>query len=170
MAPSSLSRSSLQSHSLCSYWLQSPSVHTDFKNGVTHTLIEKKKTERAPWSPSTLAEVTDSSITKTFFANPPPFSNPPLSGLAFRHTQAKGSRPYKEYPHARFSLPSEANIRDVVTGEAKGSGQFAMKEDEIVKKIVKQWNGKVGVEQKVREVLKRRCQIGLGETLKWVGY
>ncbi|ORY59438.1 3-hydroxyisobutyryl-CoA hydrolase [Leucosporidium creatinivorum] len=148
----------------------SPSVHSDFKTGVTHTLIEKKKTERAPWTPATLAEVTDSSITKTFFGSPPPFKNPPLSKLSFHHTQAKGARPYKMYPHAGFSLPTEDNIRDVVTGEAKGSGQFAMKEDEIVKKIVKQWKGKVGVEQKVREVLKRRCQVGQGETLKWVGY
>lgn len=114
--------------------------------------------------------MTDAAISKTFFSNPPPFTNPPYSGLAFRHAQRKGARPYKAYPHARFSLPTEDNIRDVVTGEAKGSGQYAMKEDEIVKKLVKQWKGKVGVEEKVREVLKRRCTVGEGETLKWVGY
>lgn len=159
---------------------QSPTVHTDFATGVRHNVSEKKlrdaerkeqgQQQRAAWSPSTLAEVSDASITKNFFANPPPFSNPPLSGLPFRHVQAKGARPYKAYPHARYSLPTEDNIRDVVTGDAKGSGQYAMKEDEIVKKLLKQWQGKVGVEEKVREVLSRRTKAGEGETLKWVGY
>ncbi|KAK4058829.1 3-hydroxyisobutyryl-CoA hydrolase [Microbotryomycetes sp. JL221] len=145
-----------------------PELAPDFKTGVTHNLIEKKRDSRPPWSPATLEEVTDQHITKIFFSIPPPFSNPPLGHLQFRHEQQVGRGAYTQYPHAKFSLPSENDIRDVVTGEAKGSGKYALKVEEVVKAVVKRWNNKVGTEQKVREVLARRCHVEEGGTVKWI--
>lgn len=129
-------------------------------------LITKKK-GRPEWKPPTLEEVTDESIKKTFFSHPPPFSNPPLPKLQFRHKAA--SRPYKQYPHAHYSLPSENAIKDVVTGEARGSGQYAVTANEVVQHFVKSSNGKVGVEDKVRDVIARKCTVQNNDsTLKWV--
>ncbi|KAM0792322.1 hypothetical protein ACM66B_005006 [Microbotryomycetes sp. NB124-2] len=145
-----------------------PEVAPDFKIGVTHNLIQKKRDSRPAWSPSTLEEVSDSHITKVFFSNPPPFTTPSLKRLAFAHKRAAGEKPFKQYPHAKYSLPSENDIKDVVTGEAKGSGKYALTEKEVVKEVSKRWNGKVGVEIKVREVLSRRCKTEEGGTVKWV--
>ncbi|KAK4053817.1 3-hydroxyisobutyryl-CoA hydrolase [Microbotryomycetes sp. JL201] len=145
-----------------------PEAAPDFRTGVTHNLIQKKRDSRPAWSPSTLEEVSDGYITKTFFSNPPPFTNPPLKKLAFVHKRPAGVRAYKDYPHAIYSLPTEKDIKDVVTGEAKGSGKYALTEKEVVKQIVKRWNGKVGAQVKVKEVLARRCRVENGETLKWI--
>jgi 3-hydroxyisobutyryl-CoA hydrolase len=63
-------------------------------------------------------------------------------------------------------LPSEQYIRDVVTGEARGSGQHAMTEKEVIEKLLKAWKGKVGVREKVQEVIKRKCTVKDGY-LSW---
>lgn len=102
-------------------------------------------------------------LQKVFFGNPPPFDNPPVPGLALRDQGVS----YKAYPHARFGLPSEIEIRDIVTGEDKGSDDYALLESEVIKKVLKQRKGKIGVEEKVREVIKRRCEVQAGGTLKW---
>ncbi|SCV69287.1 BQ2448_2307 [Microbotryum intermedium] len=148
-----------------------PAIHPDFKVGVNHLLVEKRK-DRAPWSPSSLAEVEDSTILKNFFSNPAPFSNPPVKPLQRRASES--ARAYREYPHARFSLPSERQIKDIVTGEAKGSGKFAMTKDEVLARVsqeAQRLSGgaeKIGLRQKVNEVLQRKCRVGEQGTLRWV--
>ncbi len=139
-----------------------PDLHPDFKTGVTHQLVTKSK-DRAAWKPSTLEEVSLDSIRSTFFSNPPPFSNPPLPRLNF----AKGGlAPYKAYPW-NFGLPTEAEVRDVVTGDAKGAGDLAKTADEVVSWFVSRRKGKVGVEDKVREVLSRKTKAGEEGVLRW---
>ncbi|SGY75698.1 BQ5605_C005g03439 [Microbotryum silenes-dioicae] len=151
--------------------LKNPTIHPDFRVGVTHLLVDKRK-DRAPWSPSSLAEVEDSTILKNFFSNPAPFSNPPVKPLQKRAPES--ARPYREYPHARFSLPSERQIKDIVTGEAKGSGKFAMTKDEVVARVAQEAQRlsggaeKIGLREKVNEVLQRKCRVGEQGTLRWV--
>ncbi|GAA5890979.1 hypothetical protein JCM5296_001249 [Sporobolomyces johnsonii] len=149
----------------------SPEVHTDFKTGVTEFLIKKIKPEdvRPPWSPSTLPEVTDAHIQRTFFASPPPFTNPPVAQLDLsRKDRVKALPPYRTSPHARFALPSENRIAEVVRGEAKDSGDYAMTRREVVERFVHEFAGKVGVREKVEEVLDRRTVVGEQDTLRWV--
>ncbi|KAL8291820.1 hypothetical protein RQP46_002078 [Phenoliferia psychrophenolica] len=138
-----------------------PEIHPDFKEGVTALLIEK----RPPvWSPPTLSAVSDSSILSTFFSSPPPFSNPPLPPISFA---TPGGPAYKAYPHARFSLPSEEEIRAFVVGEAKGSGDHALNRSDLIGKVAATRAGKVGVKEKVDEVIRRKCEVGQDGYLKW---
>lgn len=139
-----------------------PDLHPDFRTGVTNLMIDKSKT-RAKWSPSELKHVKLDGLRSTFFSNPPPFSNPPLPRLNF----AQSDRPaYKDYPW-HFGLPTENHIRDVVTGDARGSGDLAKTREEVVHWFVRETKGKVGVEDKVNEVLSRKTTAGEGGTLKW---
>ncbi|GAA5945939.1 hypothetical protein JCM1841_002063 [Sporobolomyces salmonicolor] len=149
----------------------SPEVHTDFKTGVTEFLIKKIKPEDVlpPWTPATLPEVTDQHIQRTFFASPPPFTNPPVSKLNLSRKNRPNALPaYKVSPHARFALPTENRIAEVVRGEAKDSGDYAMTRKEVVARFVAEFAGKVGVREKVEEVLDRRTVVGEQDTLRWV--
>ncbi|KAK4704564.1 hypothetical protein P7C70_g1644, partial [Phenoliferia sp. Uapishka_3] len=140
-----------------------PEVHPDFKTGVTSKLINKSA-DRPEWSPSTLSAVTSSSILKTFFSSPPPFKTPPIPSISFK---VPGGPAYKSYPHARFSLPSEEEIRGFVTGEAKGSGDHALTRADLINKVGTSRGGKVGVREKVDEVIRRRCIVQEDGYLKW---
>lgn len=110
-----------------------------------------------------MEEVSQTSIEKIFFSSSPPFTNPPLVNLPRLH---QGTA-YKSYPHAKYSLPSELEIQEVVTGSAGVSGTYALTKDEVIKVLVRGRNGKLGVREKVEEVLNRRCTIGEENTLKW---
>ena len=141
---------------------QNPELHPDFKNGVTALLIDKTP-ELVKWTPATLEEVSQTSIESIFFSSTPPFDNPPLVNLPRLHP----GNAYKSYPHAKFSLPSELEIQDVVTGNASGSGKYALTKEEVVKVLTRGRNGKIGVREKVEEVLNRRSTVGEGNTLNW---
>lgn len=145
---------------------QNPEVHPDFLTGVTHLLISKS-TGRAKWSPSTLKEVSTDSIKNIFFSDPPPFKNPPLPLLEGLPVGSSSKAAYKAYPHAKYSLPSELEIRKVVRGEHKSSDGKAMTKKEVVDLMVRESNGKVGVREKVSEVVDRSCTVGIADTLKW---
>lgn len=126
-----------------------------------------KATGRPKWSPSTLQEVTDASIRKTFFSDPPPFKNPPLPLLEGLPVGSSSKGAYKSYPHAKYSLPNEIDVRTIVRGEFKSSDGKAMTKEEVVKMMVNTWNGKIGVKEKVGEVIDRMCTVGAANTLKW---
>ncbi|KPV75729.1 uncharacterized protein RHOBADRAFT_13973, partial [Rhodotorula graminis WP1] len=153
----------------------SPPVHPDFRTGVTDLLINKRKPEqgeRPSWSPATLKDVSDADIQRSFFASPPPFSNPPVPNL--RLAQLRKSRPvtplapYKQSPHAKWALPSERDVEKIVKGEDAGSDDYAVTRNEVVERLVRRSGGKVGVREKVEEVLKRKTVLADEQTIKWV--
>ncbi|BGP13734.1 hypothetical protein JCM10213_009051 [Rhodosporidiobolus nylandii] len=151
----------------------SPAVHPDFKTGVTDLLIKKLKPEeqRPAWSPTSLAEVSTKTIQSIFFSNSPPFSNPPLPNLDFKKSRKArpfALAPYKTSPHARWALPTERDVEKVVKGEDAGSDDFAVTRAEVIERLERRWNGKVGVREKVEEVLGRRTVSAEQDTLKWV--
>ncbi|GAA6061671.1 hypothetical protein JCM10212_000854 [Sporobolomyces blumeae] len=165
----------------------SPAVHTDFRTGVTEFLIKKIKPEdeKPHWSPPTLADVTPESLQRTFFSSPAPFENPPVPTFNPRTAtnKAKGNNTnkgvgqaerlnplpaYKVHPYAKFGLPTERRIEQVVKGEAKDSGDYALTRREVVERFVKLQPGKVGVREKVEEVLDRRTVVADQDTLRWV--
>ncbi|GAA5848149.1 hypothetical protein JCM8547_004423 [Rhodosporidiobolus lusitaniae] len=151
----------------------SPSIHPDFVTGVTSLLINKQKPEdqRPSWSPSTLSDVTPDSIHKLFFSSQPPFSNPPLPTLNFkksRRARPLAFGPYKTSPHARFALPTEKDVEKIVKGEDAGSNDYAVTKEEVLERLTSRWQGKVGVKEKVEEVLRRKTVEDEGKTLRWV--
>ncbi|KAK9900864.1 3-hydroxyisobutyryl-CoA hydrolase [Cystobasidium minutum MCA 4210] len=140
-----------------------PDVAPDFVAGVTQRLLGPKedRKKRAPWKPSSISEITHDDIRRTFFSAPNK-SSPSLPPL-----QDKTIKLYSQYPHAYFALPSEKLIGRVVRGDTPDSGSFALSKDEVLDWFEREWNGKIGVKEKVREVLQRRTKTMQDGTLQW---
>ncbi|KAI9272547.1 ClpP/crotonase-like domain-containing protein [Sporodiniella umbellata] len=127
----------------------------DFKEGVYATLVRRAS---AHWEPSELSQVAD--IKSSYFD-----SSSPLR-LAFLN-----ERDYKHYPHRHFMLPSELDIKRVVTGEASEVGSYALNRQQIIDHFVRDREGKQGVKEKVDEVLNRKTienKKDAEKSLKWV--
>ncbi|KAJ2178661.1 3-hydroxyisobutyryl-CoA hydrolase, partial [Coemansia sp. RSA 532] len=77
-----------------------------------------------------------------------------------------GSTPFTEYPH-KFGLPTEQEILDVVSGESPQAGGFGMTYELVMEFFMREYESKMGVEQKVNWVLSRRTELGdAGGTLR----
>ncbi|ORX45076.1 ClpP/crotonase [Hesseltinella vesiculosa] len=126
----------------------------DFKEGVYNVLVHRGK--QATWEPATLDEVDDQKIKADYFNAP---SSLTLSLL--------NNSDYKQYPHRKYMLPTEEEIKQVVTGEAPNVGNYALSKQEVLDYVVRERNGKQGVKQKVLEVLERKTKDD-NQTLKWV--
>ncbi|KAF9178569.1 hypothetical protein BGZ51_007673 [Haplosporangium sp. Z 767] len=127
----------------------------DFPEGVKALLIEK--TLEPKWQPATIEEVDREQMLGQFFRNYPP---KPLS--------LSNNMTWKEYPYLRYGLPSEDEIRMVVRGEAQGSGPLQLTAEEVADVCVKKSGGKIGVREKVMEVLSRKVTKGPEGELKWI--
>jgi 3-hydroxyisobutyryl-CoA hydrolase len=129
----------------------------DFKEGVTATLVTKQKPN---WKPDQLSHIDDIKIKQQYFDSPSPLRLEMLT-----------SRDYKNYPHRKYMLPSEEDIKRVVTGEAADVGNYALNRQQIVDHLLRERQGKQGVKQKVIEVLDRKTienQKDENKSLKWV--
>ncbi|KAF9997828.1 hypothetical protein BGZ80_009974 [Entomortierella chlamydospora] len=127
----------------------------DFIEGVKALLIEKTLNPR--WDPATVEEVDREQMLGVYFRNQPTKALSLTSNSSFR-----------EYPYRRYALPSENEIRKIVTGEAQGSGPLQLTADEVVEVCVKKSGGKIGVREKVLEVLSRKVTKGPDGELKWI--
>lgn len=129
----------------------------DFKEGVTATLVTREKPQ---WKPSRLADVDDKKLKSNYFDSPSPLRLELLS-----------TRDYKNYPHRKYMLPSEEDIKRVVTGEAPDVGNYALNREQIVDYLLKERQGKQGLKQKVLDVLDRKTvenKKDEDKSLKWV--
>ncbi|KAI5287659.1 hypothetical protein KEM54_005840, partial [Ascosphaera aggregata] len=123
--------------------------HSDFVNGVCALLVDK--TGAPKWSPTTIEQVADADVDKFFDV---PDSQNMMQLL-------KPGVDYDEYPHKRFALPSEEDIKKVVI-------ETDLTKEEIVKHF---WNArarKPGVRNKVAEVLDRKTTAGVRGRLEWI--
>ncbi|WEW61031.1 3-hydroxyisobutyryl-CoA hydrolase [Emydomyces testavorans] len=125
-------------------------AHPDFVEGVTARLINKPPTE-PNWKPATLEEVIDEDVDE-FFRIPPGETRMPLLNPEID---------YMEYPHRRFALPSEQEIRRFVQ-ESKASKTLTIKE------FNKRWGEKEGVKSKVSEVLARKTVAKEDGGREWI--
>jgi 3-hydroxyisobutyryl-CoA hydrolase len=112
--------------------------HPDFVEGVTARLIERSK-ERPNWAPNQLEDVTESQVGE-FFKQ--------VRGEKLGLLESGSHAQFKEYPHAKLALPTEEEILAVY------KGGNVMKE-EVIQHFIKDRDGKVGVREKVEEVLER---------------
>ncbi|KAF8586091.1 3-hydroxyisobutyryl-coenzyme A hydrolase [Ramaria rubella] len=120
----------------------------DFVTGVTTLLVEKSP-DRPPWSPSTLAEIPDDSILKSFFDLDSPY-------LA---TAPQLAFPNEAPPRRDYALPSEEEIGHMVLGSHPSSSDKAVTLEELLIRFEQLRDGKFGVRQKVLEVALRRCRV-----------
>ena len=77
------------------------------------------------------------------------------------------------YKPSRFALPTEIDIRDMVVGSHATSSGSGVTSEELVSKFSDLYSGKLGVKEKVQEVIARKCQTvdnadGNRVWLKWV--
>ncbi|THG99971.1 hypothetical protein EW026_g2486 [Hermanssonia centrifuga] len=125
----------------------------DFHTGVTAVLVDKI-IERPAWYPATLGEVSDSEISKKFFSDYTPTSGT-SPALAFPEAldPAKGTR----FSPVLFALPTEQEIRQLVDGSHASSGATAITLQELLNKLNLLRQGKMGIREKVLEVVERCC-------------
>lgn len=126
----------------------------DFPEGVKALLIEK--TNAPKWAPATVEEVDREKMLGQYFRNQAPV---PLS--------LSNTTTWKEYPFRRYGFPSEEEIRMVVKGESAGSGPLQLTPEEVADVCVKKSGGKIGVREKVQEVLSRKVTKNADGELKW---
>ncbi|WAQ89498.1 hypothetical protein PtA15_11A187 [Puccinia triticina] len=142
-------------------------THPDFVTGVTHLLVNKQKS-RPAWSPSELSEVKLPEITAQYFSSQPASSTHVVRLDSLSPTRIQS---YHDYPYANYGLPSEETIKNLVIGNVKGtSGHLAITAPELHEMVSQKWNHKVGVAQKLDDILARRTtRKGQNEgfVLKW---
>lgn len=110
--------------------------HPDFIEGVTARLINRTK-ERPNWSPNSLEDVTDKQV-NSFFRQ--------VEGERLGLLETGEHADFAEYPHAQLALPTEKEILAVSEGRSN---------EEIVNHFIQERDGKVGVREKVEEVMER---------------
>jgi 3-hydroxyisobutyryl-CoA hydrolase len=131
-------------------------AHPDFTEGVSARLINKPPTNPA-WNPPKLDGISARDVDK-FFSLPSEDEQlhliDPLPG-------SRVDTAYHDYPHARFALPREANIRAIVMEKGEEGRKAVMKE------VLSQWKQKIGVKEKLNEVLARKTKTGEKGEVIW---
>lgn len=124
--------------------------HPDFVTGVSAKLIERLP-GTPKWNPPRLENVSAADVDAFFEVQGK--SPLPLIGEALG---------WKDYAFAYLALPREAEIRQAVLEGGKSP-------EGVIDALVKGRNGKLGVREKVEDVLERMCEVnGTGEMV-WVG-
>ncbi|KAJ1916098.1 3-hydroxyisobutyryl-CoA hydrolase [Mycoemilia scoparia] len=138
----SLKRCYAAEYQLAQKFLNNHDVH----EGISEQLITKSRNPK--WNPPTLGEVSLDSIRKEYFSNP--------SKLSVDFINKDKDHPSVEL--FKYALPSEDKIKRVVKGDIlNSSGQKLTTRDEIVGYFELSKGFKIGVAEKVNEVLDRKC-------------
>ncbi|KAK2749472.1 hypothetical protein FQN57_006406 [Myotisia sp. PD_48] len=124
-------------------------AHPDFVEGVSARLINKPPTT-PKWN-APLDQITEADVDE-FFRIPSNETRLPL------FNDAK----YMEYPYTKLALPKESYIKEFV----ENNGEMTVAE--IAQAVSTEWNEKLGVEVKVREVLERNTRES-SKGLVWIG-
>lgn len=126
-------------------------AHPDFVTGVVARLVTKGGVEPL-WTPRTIEETTEEDAVK--FVTPTPGDQ----RLVLLREGAGAN--YREYPHAEIGLPSEVEVKSFLLEGRK------LVERDLVRWFVDGRNGKLGVEAKVQDVVRRKTKTVDG-FVKW---
>lgn len=112
--------------------------HPDFVEGVSARLINKPPTV-PKWNPPTLEGVSDKDVNDIFT----------VAGAQMLKLAAEGN--YAQYPFGKtIGLPRERDVQLMVQ-------EKPLSKEDLIKKVVAARNEKVGVKEKVEEILERMC-------------
>ncbi|KAJ1858927.1 3-hydroxyisobutyryl-CoA hydrolase [Coemansia sp. RSA 1853] len=117
----------------------------DMHEGIDALLV--RKTNDAAWDPENVHAVDIKELYSQYFEGE--YDSTPLY---------LGGTTFMEYPH-KFGLPTEQEILDVVSGESPQVGKFSLTCDEVIDFFMREYQSKMGVEQKVNWVLSRRTKL-----------
>ncbi|KAI8393958.1 ClpP/crotonase-like domain-containing protein [Radiomyces spectabilis] len=131
-------------------------VTKDFHEGVTAILASKPR-RKPEWQPASIHELNIDDINRLYFDQPSPNTLTLPSPIDM-----------KSYPYARFSLPTEEDIRLAVTGEGPEFGIEGRltQQGDVLEWFAKSHRGKWGVKEKVLDVLQRKT-IHTKDGLVW---
>ena len=121
--------------------------------GVSAVLLEKIP-GRPAWSPATLKEVDQTDVIAKFFYQFSPENATAPSITLPEHLNLQLS---KTSSPMEFSLPTEAEIKELITGSHTSSGGTTITQAELVQKLEALRRGKMGIREKVADVVSRRC-------------
>lgn len=124
--------------------------NNDFTEGVTALLIRKSNDPK--WQPATLEDIKpEDDVATPYFE-----TSPELPAL-----ELLNQRDYREYPYPEFGLPSERDVEALVT-------QGTMNRREVVRALIAQKGGKLGVREVVEEILDRKTTWNDDGKVQWV--
>ncbi|KAF7363859.1 3-hydroxyisobutyryl-CoA hydrolase, mitochondrial [Mycena sanguinolenta] len=124
----------------------------DFATGVTAVLVTKSK-GIPEWKPSRLEEVTDEIVDRFFSPHSPFLKNAPAVS---DQGVARGASARSQH---KYTLPTEKEIRDVITGQDPDSGTMGYTLDDLLEYFYDSTKGKSGVNEKVLEVVRRKTTV-----------
>lgn len=152
--------------------------------GITHVLIKRSK-DKAVWNPSSLSDpsISDAKIEEIWFDRTQPIAkNAPEITIPGGTPSGPKSADSTWGVFRAWGLPSEETIKEYVLGSAKTSDAFAITQKELEERLMSDLAAKidvnledlgqfkVGVTEKVRDVVARRCEVvkdGDAAYLKW---
>jgi len=124
----------------------------DFATGVTAVVVTKAKA-RPDWKPSSLGEVTDEIVDRFFSPHSQFLKNAPTVSEQGIH------RGTSERTQQLYTLPTENEIRDVITGEDPDSGSMGYTIDDLLEYFRDSRQAKMGVNDKVLDVVRRKTTV-----------
>ncbi|KAJ3458374.1 hypothetical protein MRS44_012483 [Fusarium solani] len=131
-------------HQISSKFMQ----HPDFTEGVTALLIRK---ETPKWSPESLEDIaTKDNVTKPFF------EFDPKSDI-----ELFTDRTYSEYPHQSLGVPTEKEIRKVLS-----DGSYS--QEELANIIIASRRGRQGISEVVKEIIARKTDVDARGKARWL--
>jgi len=137
----------------------------DFITGVKAKFVDRiEDSERPNWSPASLDEVSEEEVVAKFFDTKSPYLT-----LAPELTIPADSTPGTRLDPEKYALPSESKIGSEVKAFDDGRG---IQYEKLLQIFTKLQPGKLGVKEKIYEVVQRRCELadgGIGNKirLKW---
>lgn len=150
-------------------------------NSIFHKLIEKKK-EIPTWVPASLDDpsLDEQEIMTTWFdrSKSEVLGKAPLMAEVEDPAVKGDQSAWGQY--RAWGIPSEEVVKSYVTGSAKGSGAFALTEEQLKQRIVRhtaerfEIDAKVetewaeGIRERVRDVVERCCEVEEGHDEKYL--
>ncbi|KAF3908573.1 hypothetical protein ABW21_db0208502 [Orbilia brochopaga] len=130
--------------------------HPDFVEGVEKQLAKADESGYKPkpvWSPATLADITDEEALWYLGID--------AAAQGLDVIQVEPENDYLHYPHGWIGLPSENGVKLILeAGDAKTVEQ-------LVEKVVEQWDAKVGVREKLADIVARKIKVNEAGFAEW---
>ncbi|KAL8930676.1 MAG: hypothetical protein Q9208_000547 [Pyrenodesmia sp. 3 TL-2023] len=124
--------------------------HPDFVSGVSARLLHKPPT-KPEWQPPTLEQVTNEQV-ESFFSIE--------EGEEGLELLTRGMD-YDRYPFEQdLGLPREEDVERIVR-------ERALQREEVIEELVQAKDGKIGVREKVEEILARMCRVDRNGSVRW---
>lgn len=146
----------------------------EFLTGVTHVLIDKNRHARASWS----KDISDPALApreiEAFF-KPSAQRAEIVPALDLHPSTGTTDKNRKDSTYGAFrqwGLPDEYTVRGLVTGDAPGSGAFAITEQELVERVLERKGESGGpragaMTRVVKDLVERNCERNKDGYLTW---